>query len=109
MLILEPDVNHGSFGEVFKGSFRGESVAIKRIDMKRGKRPAILKEATIHEKIAHKNIVKYIGTYYMNRTHMFFVTEFIEGHNMEDIIYLLSDEQVDMPHRKVDFAVCRRV
>ena len=80
-------------------------MAIKRIDMKRGKRPekAILKEATIHEKLAHKNIVKFIGTY-MNRTHVFFVTEFIEGQNMEDIIYL-NDEQVDMPRRKVDVAV----
>lgn len=98
-------INHGSFGEVFRGKFKEVVVAVKRIKLTRGKRPEklLLKEANIHQQIEHKNIVKFMGAY-MDPCYVFIVTEFVEGQNMEDMIYL-HDDQVDMPHKKASVAV----
>ena len=81
-------VAQGSFGEVFKGTYQYEHVAVKRIKLRRGKRPErqILEEAEIHQKLSHKNIVKFIGIY-LEPSFISIITEFIDGHNMEEEIY----------------------
>ena len=79
---------HGSFGDVFRGTCDGKAVAVKRIKMKRTKRPdkMILKEANLHKQLDNKNIVKFIGTY-MDDSNVFIVTELVQGQDMEDMIH----------------------
>ncbi|XP_041455501.1 uncharacterized protein LOC121408186 [Lytechinus variegatus] len=85
-------INHGSYGEVYKGTMQGASVAVKKIRMMKGKRPdrLILREAAIHQRISHNNIVKFMGTY-MDVHHVYIITEFVEGLNMHEMIYLGTD------------------
>ena len=89
-------INHGSFGEVFRGKYKGKNVAVKRIKSKRAKRPdkVILKEATIHRQLSSQQIVKFIGAG-MDACHVYILTELVEGRNMEEVIYssdLLNDD-----------------
>ena len=97
-------INHGSFGEVFYGTYKNADVAIKRIKMMKGKRPErlISNEAKVHQQLQHKNIVQYIGAYVDHRF-LYIVTEYIRGSNMEDTIYGL--ENIDMPRKKIEVAI----
>ena len=97
-------INHGSFGEVFYGTYKNADVAIKRIKMLKGKRPErlISNEAKVHQQLQHKNIVQYIGAY-MDHRFLYIVREYIRGSNMEDTIYGL--ENIDMPRKKIEVAI----
>ena len=53
-------ISQGSLGEVFRGKYKDTCVAVKRIKLKQRKPPDklyILKEAAIHRRIKHQNIV----------------------------------------------------
>ena len=93
-------INHGSFGEVYKGICKGANVADKRIKMRRGRHPErlILQEADIHKKLAN-NIVKFIGTYmYIDVQYVYIITDFIQSNNMDDFIYqLIPVNSADRP------------
>ena len=86
ILYCEADkISHGSFGDVFKGLYKEQTVAVKRIKTKRWKHP-VLKEATIHNKVSHPNVVRFVGAA-TREFEMLILTEFIEGPTMQSIIY----------------------
>ena len=91
-------INQGSFGEVFKATMRdGKTVALKRIKMKRGKRPETMinKEAEIHRNLHHQNIVRFIGTC-MDINHVYIITEYVAGQNLEELIFSVKFHEVNI-------------
>ena len=68
--------------------YKHDVVAVKQIRAKRHKRPdkLILQEGRIHQSIKHPNIVRFIGAHMDDRM-MLIITEFVNGHNLEEIIY----------------------
>ena len=92
-------IDQGAFGQVFKGNYKKQIVAIKQIYLRSGKRPdrLIMREADIHSKITHPNIVQFIGTC-VEKDRVSIVTELVAGSNMDDLIYsgyIVRGEKLD--------------
>jgi tRNA A-37 threonylcarbamoyl transferase component Bud32 len=82
----------GAFGTVFKGSWFGSSVAIKRIEVPKRTKVAnqmlqmVDGEARINARIRHPNIVQFLGVA-KEPTCIYLVSEFIDGCNMEEAVF----------------------
>ena len=75
---MERQISEGTFGVVFKGSFRGNSVAIKRLKEVTASDKAMVefvKEVAVLEKFRCYNIVHFFCAC-RNRNHVMMVTEY---------------------------------
>lgn len=66
----------GNYGEVFKGTFRGKTVAIKTIKEESMETVEFMKEAHVMKKLNHPNLVKLIGVCSQDLP-MYIVQEFV--------------------------------
>ena len=85
-------LGEGSFGVVYKmkSILNNQIYAVKQIEMPKGdniKKDIIklMREATIMGNICHPNIVR-LYTAFQDNKYQYFVTEFIEGQNLEDFV-----------------------
>ena len=82
------ELGAGSFGTVYKGTLYGTEVAVKKITMRRKDLLAkhISDEVLIHSQIRHPNITQLMG-YAFTKQALLIVSEFVNGDNLEAIIF----------------------
>ena len=94
-------IGQGTFGTVYKGKWLGTNVAVKRISV--GRRNSMLgvieNEIKILATIRHPNIVQIMGVANEGKN-INIISEFIDGHNLEDIIFEDKGDEVGMTERK---------
>jgi len=96
---VKPHIGEGKFGKVFKGTFKGTPVAIKKMMFE------TLDEATVNEVIGEiKNLLVasaesiHVPCFYgvwkgLKNKHYHLVFEYIEGSNLRDVMAVLSFEE----------------
>lgn len=106
-LELKQEIGRGSFGQVFKGTWRGTEVAIKRIPancIKESDTRDFMKEAFILRQLRHPNVLQVLGAS-MNPPCI--VTEYMPRGNLFQLIH---DRNVPLPWsmiRKIALDVCK--
>lgn len=77
----------GSFGEVWKGTWKGEHVAIKKCleEMPQAERVQFLREARIMRAYQHPNIVQFIGVC-AQKEPMMIVMELVSGGSLDEYL-----------------------
>ncbi|RLN88630.1 hypothetical protein BBJ28_00018053, partial [Nothophytophthora sp. Chile5] len=76
----------GSFGEVYRGTWRGSKVVIKCVNVNSSEdRRAFLREATIWHKARHPHIVSFFGACHLSRP-CFFICEEATNGNLVDYL-----------------------
>ena len=93
---LEHSIKKGGMGEVFKGTYLGSYVAVKKLPLKtrgRGRaskslEQAMIQECEIHSKLHCNNIVQFIGyTVSQARDFGFVLTELVDGPDLDTIVF----------------------
>ncbi|RLN88618.1 hypothetical protein BBJ28_00020189 [Nothophytophthora sp. Chile5] len=78
--------DRGSFGEIYRGTWRGLKVVIKCVNVHSAEeKRTFLREARIWHKVQHKHIVKFFGACHLSRP-CFFVCEEAENGNLVDYL-----------------------
>ncbi|XP_041479669.1 E3 ubiquitin-protein ligase MIB2-like isoform X2 [Lytechinus variegatus] len=85
-------VGTGQFGVVHRATWRGTTVAVKKISTIGSKKDEVEKEVSIHRQATHPNIVKMMALGY-ECTDAYLVMEFIEGPSLEKIIFPDRDDR----------------
>lgn len=75
----------GSFGKVFRGNWLCTDVAVKQIRRGASVSESIQREAMIHSRLRHPNIVTFMGVS-IKKKDVLLVTEFVAGSSLQDII-----------------------
>lgn len=90
-LEFHKSIGKGGFGEVFKGTWRGTEVAIKKILLARSKESKALEEfrseIAIMSKLRHPNITLFMGAVTTNTKEMCIVTEFLPKGNLFSMLH----------------------
>jgi serine/threonine protein kinase len=106
-LILKQEIGRGSFGQVFKGTWRGTEVAIKRIPsncIKDSETREFMKEAFILRQLRHPNVLQVLGA---SMEPACIVTEYLPRGNLFQLIH---DTNLPLPWpmiRKIALDICR--
>jgi hypothetical protein len=106
-LVLKQEIGRGSFGQVFKGVWRGTEVAIKRIPancIRESETRDFMKEAFIMRQLRHPNVLQVLGA---SMDPACIVTEYLPRGNLFQLIH---DTNTALPWhmiRKIALDVCR--
>ncbi|KAE8747684.1 mitogen-activated protein kinase kinase kinase 7 [Frankliniella occidentalis] len=87
----------GSFGVVYKGIWRGNTVAVKRIETE-SERKAFMVEVHQLSRVSHKNIVKLYGAYIDEQQNPGLVMEFAEGGSLYNVLHGRSQKRYTAGH-----------
>ena len=94
----------GTFGTVYKGNWAGSEVAIKAISINKRSQKAMLrivdKEIEISSKLRYPNIIQFL-TVARRETTIHLVHEYINGCNMEDVIFC-EEKKLEMTFTQHD-------
>ncbi|ELP92888.1 tyrosine protein kinase, putative [Entamoeba invadens IP1] len=100
-LVEDKKLGEGSFGIVFKGMFKGNSVAIKKMKINTGddsQKIEFEKEVEMLDKFRSEYIVHFYGAVFVpSKTCM--VTEFAQYGSLQDLMKHKTSEEVDMKLR----------
>ncbi|ELP92332.1 serine/threonine protein kinase HT1, putative [Entamoeba invadens IP1] len=100
-LIEEKKLGEGSFGVVFKGTFRGNSVAIKKMKNSnddKDKCDEFEKEVSMLDKFRNEYIIHFYGAVFITN-HICMVSEFAEYGSLQDLMKHKKSDEVDMKLR----------
>ncbi|EPS58804.1 hypothetical protein M569_16009, partial [Genlisea aurea] len=89
LLEFESKVASGSYGDLYKGFYRSQEVAIKIIKAERVKEEVqneFAQEVYIMRKVRHKNVVQFIGAC-TRLPNLCIVTEFMHGGSLYDFLH----------------------
>ncbi|KAL4335020.1 hypothetical protein GQ457_07G027380 [Hibiscus cannabinus] len=89
LLKYESKLTSSSYGDLYKGTFCGQDVAIKVLrtgHLNENLRKEFTQEVNIMRKIRHKNVVQFIGACTSPPT-LCIVTEFMSGGNIYDLLH----------------------
>lgn len=106
-LVFKQEIGRGSFGQVFKGTWRGTEVAIKRIPancMRESETKDFMKEAFILRQLRHPNVLQVLGA---SMSPACIVTEYLPRGNLFQLIH---DTNTPLPWhmvRKIALDICR--
>ena len=86
------EIGKGAFGVVKKADWLGTTVAVKEIVVRRMKlaRSMIERELKVHSAVRHPNILQLLA-YATIGNKLLLVTEFIDGKNLDDILFVDED------------------
>ncbi|CAD8051867.1 unnamed protein product [Paramecium primaurelia] len=90
-------IGEGAFGQVYKGLYQGEEVAIKSMQ------GAQLQETSIMENLKHKNIIKFYK-YFKQGNNQYLVMEYASGGSLSDYMKQNLDEETISKIMKSIFA-----
>lgn len=79
---LEKVISRGAFGIVWRGTYHGEHVAVKKIIAERINEHEVhrfVNEITLMAELSHPNIVRFLGMMWTNNYDLAAVSEYIEG------------------------------
>ncbi|KAL8267931.1 hypothetical protein R6Q59_001729 [Mikania micrantha] len=88
-LTLDHKVASGSYGDLYKGTYRGQEVAIKMLkaeNITTNMQQDFIQEVYIMRKIRHKNVVQFIGAC-TDTSSLSIVTEFMSGGSVYDYLH----------------------
>ncbi|ELP92305.1 protein serine/threonine kinase, putative, partial [Entamoeba invadens IP1] len=97
----EKKLGEGSFGVVFKGTFRGNTVAIKKMKNSnddKDKSNEFEKEVNMLDKFRNEYIVHFYGAVFIP-SHICMVSEFAEYGSLQDLIKHKKSDDIDMKLR----------
>nr|XP_006813934.1 PREDICTED: probable serine/threonine-protein kinase DDB_G0268876-like [Saccoglossus kowalevskii] len=82
------EIGRRSFGVVYKGSWIGTDVAIKEVKVRNARllQATVRREIQVYSRIRHPNIVQ-LMTVATEKTSIYIVSEYIDGANMEEILF----------------------
>ncbi|KAL8228348.1 hypothetical protein R6Q57_015932 [Mikania cordata] len=89
VLTLDHKVASGSYGDLYKGTYRGQEVAIKMLkaeNITTNMQQDFVQEVYIMRKIRHKNVVQFIGAC-TDTSSLSIVTEFMSGGSVYDYLH----------------------
>jgi len=99
-LRFEQEIGKGAFGQVFRASYYGTTVAVKKIifdpedaDIKK----FLIREVQMLKGMRHPNIVQFIGLCPVSETEIQLVTEYVSQGNLRQI---LKDSSIKLNWRK---------
>lgn len=84
-------LGRGAYGTVYRGKWVGTDVAVKVIKRSQSFKTEMMREAEIHAKLHHPNIVIFMGVS-MHKKDVALVTELVEGHSLQHVI----DEEIEL-------------
>ena len=91
------EIGKGTFGDVLKGTWRGEEVAVKFLKGSMSDSPESVKqfidECNILKNLHHPNILLYMGANTVGPTY-FVVTEYCENGNLFEYLHILKDTEL---------------
>ena len=105
-------IGKGACGIVYKGTYYNGDVAIKEIKVKKNRRVKnhllneICREVSTNATVRHSNIVQLLA-YAFGKNSVYLVSEFINGHNLEDILFD-ADCVFELPYEK-KFSVAKNI
>ncbi|KAK7499721.1 hypothetical protein BaRGS_00009062 [Batillaria attramentaria] len=83
-LHIGESIGKGDFGDVFKGTYKGQAVAIKQLKDKDRGEQSFLQEASVMTSLRHDNLVRLIGVVLSDT--IFLVTEFMGKGNLVEYL-----------------------
>ncbi|KAJ0406243.1 hypothetical protein ATCC90586_008201 [Pythium insidiosum] len=96
-----PVISRGGYGEVYRGEYRGETVAIKRLLPERRKDlrqiQAFLGEVKMMAGMEHDRIVRFVGVAWSSLSDLCVVSEFMERGDLRSVLNDFEDNQ-HRPH-----------
>ncbi|CAI5445287.1 unnamed protein product [Caenorhabditis angaria] len=91
---FQESIGAGSFGKVYKGTYRGKLVAVKRYRAMafgcKSETDMLCREVSILSRLSHPNIVAFVGTSLDDPSQFAIVTEFVENGSL---FHLLHEEK----------------
>ncbi|CAK0889408.1 unnamed protein product [Prorocentrum cordatum] len=99
-IIFEQPIGAGSFGAVWRGSCRGDVVAIKACRVGDAKEGAmLLREIRYLQKLRHPRLVSFLG--FCNRPpHIYLLMEFMSGGSLHALLFGPSAKRTRLPFAK---------
>ncbi|TMW66838.1 hypothetical protein Poli38472_011954 [Pythium oligandrum] len=89
-IVLETRIARGAYGEVYRGMYKDEVVAIKRLLPERRKDmrqiDSFLGEAKLMATMEHEHIVRFVGVAWDSLAEACVVTEFMEGGDLRSML-----------------------
>jgi len=79
----------GASGEVFKGKWNNEDIAVKKFDLKSNSESVtknFLMEIKISNAFEHKNILKFLGTTITSNNEIYLVMEYMDNGSLKDVL-----------------------
>ncbi|GLD98185.1 hypothetical protein PINS_up006882 [Pythium insidiosum] len=104
-------VSTGAFGDVYRGAYRGDVVAIKRLHADRcrdlNELTIFAREAALLAELHHEHIVRFVCVAWNSLSELSLVTEFMEGGDLRDLLhhYLRTDQPQGMTPTKLKIAL----
>eukprot|EP00727_Mastigamoeba_balamuthi_P013701 m51a1_g8954 putative serine threonine kinase (1680) ;mRNA; r:1026291-1032121 len=108
--ISKTQIGRGNFGSVYKGEYKGETVAVKKFYQQKVDQATMvelqrqLKEISLLAELRHPSIILFMGAS-LDPNNMFIITEWMDGGSLKTV---LEDKAVDMPRAiAILSSVCR--
>ncbi|PAV59013.1 hypothetical protein WR25_12855 [Diploscapter pachys] len=84
-------IGSGSFGKVYKGTYRGRTVAIKRYRAMafgcKSETDMLCREVSILSRLSHPNIISFVGAALDDPSQFAIITEFVENGSLFSILH----------------------
>ncbi|CAA9991427.1 Protein kinase domain-containing protein [Caenorhabditis elegans] len=88
---FQESIGSGSFGKVYKGTYRGKLVAVKRYRAMafgcKSETDMLCREVSILSRLAHPNVVAFVGTSLDDPSQFAIITEFVENGSLFRLLH----------------------
>lgn len=109
-ITFSEEIERGSFGVVFKGSWAGTDVAVKVLKLRNARRlqSVIETEVRVHDMIRHPNIVQIMAVSILKNS-IYVVLEYINGRNLDEVLFGEGEESTKLTIQGNKMNVARQI